>query len=81
VVGYFIWSYLRLKTPLLFVLGFLILFTIGGLSGVVSKLWFRCAFHDTYYVLHIFIMFIYGSCFATFAAFYIGFVVLNLHFL
>ena len=36
VVSYIIWSYLRLKTPLLFVLGFLILFTIGGLSGVVS---------------------------------------------
>lgn len=36
VVGHIIWSYLRLKTPLLFVLGFLILFTVGGLSGVVS---------------------------------------------
>ena len=51
VVSYIIWSYLRLKTPLLFVLGFLLLFTIGGLSGVVSKLGFRCAFHDTYYVV------------------------------
>ena len=50
VVSYIIWSYLRLKTPLLFVLGFLLLFTIGGLSGVVGKLRFRCAFHDTYYV-------------------------------
>jgi cytochrome c oxidase subunit I len=29
-------SYLRLRTPLLFVLGFLILFTLGGLSGVVG---------------------------------------------
>jgi cytochrome c oxidase subunit 1 len=36
VVSNIVWSYLRLKTPLLFVLGFLILFTIGGLSGVVS---------------------------------------------
>jgi heme/copper-type cytochrome/quinol oxidase subunit 1 len=51
VVGNFIWSYLRLKTPLLFVLGFLLLFTLGGLSGVVSKLRLRCAFHDTYYVV------------------------------
>jgi len=51
VVSNIIWSYLRLKTPLLFVLGFLILFTLGGLSGVVSKLRLRCAFHDTYYVV------------------------------
>lgn len=51
VVGNIIWSYLRLKTPLLFVLGFLLLFTIGGLSGVVGKLRFGCAFHDTYYVV------------------------------
>lgn len=51
VVSYIVWSYLRLKTPLLFVLGFLILFTLGGLSGVVSKFWSWCAFHDTYYVV------------------------------
>lgn len=36
VVSYIIWAYLKLKTPLLFVLGFIILFTLGGLSGVVS---------------------------------------------
>ena len=36
VVSDIIWSYLKLRTPLLFVLGFLILFTLGGLSGVVS---------------------------------------------
>lgn len=36
VVSYSFWSYLRLRTPMLFVLGFLILFTLGGLSGVVS---------------------------------------------
>ena len=28
-------GYIRLKTPILFVLGFLILFTIGGLTGIV----------------------------------------------
>jgi cytochrome c oxidase subunit 1 len=28
-------TYVRLKTPMMFVLGFLILFTIGGLTGVV----------------------------------------------
>lgn len=36
VVSYVVWSYINLKTPLLFVLGFLILFTLGGLSGVIS---------------------------------------------
>jgi heme/copper-type cytochrome/quinol oxidase subunit 1 len=69
VVGNIIWSYLRLKTPLLFVLGFLLLFTLGGLSGVVSKLWFRCAFHDTYYVVahfhyvYLWVLFCYFCCF------------------
>ena len=68
VVGYIIWSYLRLKTPLLFVLGFLLLFTLGGLSGVVSKFWFRCAFHDTYYVVahfhyvYLWVLFCYFCC-------------------
>lgn len=47
VVGYAVWSYIKLKTPILFVLGFLILFTLGGLSGVVSQLRVRYAFHDT----------------------------------
>ena len=36
VVSHSFWSYLKLRTPLLFVLGFLLLFTLGGLSGVVS---------------------------------------------
>ncbi len=28
-------GYIRIKTPILFVLGFIILFTIGGLTGIV----------------------------------------------
>lgn len=40
-------SYIRLKTPFLFVLGFLVLFTIGGLSGVVlANSGLDIAFHD-----------------------------------
>ncbi len=39
---------LRYSTPLLFVLGFLALFTIGGLTGVVlSNASLDIAFHDT----------------------------------
>jgi len=35
-----------LKTPLLFVIGFLLLFTVGGLSGVVGKFRLDVAFHE-----------------------------------
>lgn len=36
VVSYLIWILFETSTPMLFVLGFLLLFTLGGLSGVVS---------------------------------------------
>src|SRR5579875_3172938 len=43
---------LKFNTPLVFVLGFLALFTIGGLTGVVlSNASLDVAFHDTYYVV------------------------------
>lgn len=43
---------LRYNTPLLFVIGFVALFTIGGLTGVVlSNASLDVAFHDTYYVV------------------------------
>jgi cytochrome c oxidase subunit I len=47
VVSYVIWRIFEITYTLLFILGFLILFTLGGLSGVVSQFRFRYAFHDT----------------------------------
>jgi len=43
---------LNYNTPLLFTIGFIALFTIGGLTGVVlSNASLDIAFHDTYYVV------------------------------
>src|SRR5688572_18492414 len=63
---------LRWATPSLFVLGFLFIFTLGGLTGVmVAMVPFDWQAHDTYFVVaHLHYVLIGGMVFPLFAAIY-----------
>ncbi len=61
-----------LRAPLLFILGFLFIFTVGGLTGVmVAAVPYDWQVHDSYFVVaHFHYVLIGGMVFPLFAAFY-----------
>lgn len=63
---------IQMTSPMLFAMGFLILFTLGGVTGViVANAGLDVAMHDTYYVVgHFHYVLSMGVVFGLFSAFY-----------
>ncbi|MFC3180974.1 cytochrome c oxidase subunit I [Cypionkella sinensis] len=66
---------IEMKTPMLWAFGFLFLFTVGGVTGIVlSQAPVDRAYHDTYYVIaHFHYVMSLGAVFGIFAGIYFWF--------